>query len=145
MKEINILLVEDNEGDILLTKEAFEEARLKNEIQVVRDGQEAIDYLLTGLNGDSLLLPDIILLDINLPKMNGHEVLAIIKNSNDFKHIPVIILTTSSAEDDVLKSYQNHANCYVSKPVVIEDFMKVIATFEEFWLSIVKLPNKITK
>lgn len=145
MKEINILLVEDNEGDILLTKEAFEEARLKNEIQVVRDGQEAIDYLSAGLNGDSLPLPDIILLDINLPKMNGHEVLAIIKNSNDFKHIPVIILTTSSAEDDVLKSYQNHANCYVSKPVVIEDFMKVIATFEEFWLSIVKLPNKITK
>jgi len=139
MKNVHILLVEDNEGDILLTVEALEEGRIANVIEIARDGQEAIDKLEIDLKNNQL--PDLILLDINLPKLNGHEVLEKLKKNENFKHIPVIILSTSSSEIDILKSYSNHANCFITKPVEIEDFVKAIESIEDFWFSIVKLPN----
>lgn len=141
-KEIHILLVEDNEGDIVLTKEAFDEGKIKNSISVVRDGWEAIQYLEQKVGYEEAQKPDLILLDINLPKMNGHKVLQHIKNHESLKHIPVIMLTTSSDETDILKSYQNHTNCYITKPVDINNFMEVISNIENFWVSIVQLPPK---
>jgi len=140
MKNVHILLVEDNEGDILLTVEALEEGRIANVIEVARDGQEAIDKLEIDLKNNQL--PDLILLDINLPKMNGHEVLERLKETEGLKHIPVIILSTSSSEMDILKSYKNHANCFITKPVEIDEFVKAIESIEDFWFSIVKLPNQ---
>ncbi|MEN9997475.1 MAG: hypothetical protein RI922_465 [Bacteroidota bacterium] len=140
MKNVHILLVEDNEGDILLTVEALEEGRIANVIEVARDGQEAIDKLEIDLKNNQL--PDLILLDINLPKMNGHEVLERLKITEGLKHIPVIILSTSSSEMDILKSYKNHANCFITKPVEIDEFVKAIESIEDFWFSIVKLPNQ---
>lgn len=131
--------MEDNEGDILLTVEALEEGRIANVIEVARDGQEAINKLSADLASNNL--PDLILLDINLPKMNGHEVLEKLKKDENFKHIPVIILSTSSSEMDIIKSYNNHANCFITKPVEIDDFVKAIESIEDFWFSIVKLPN----
>src|SRR5580700_9897101 len=118
MQEIHILLVDDNEGDILLTREALEEARIINRISIAHDGMEAIDFLRRRAPpfGDSDI-PDLILLDINLPKMDGTEVLSIIKNDPDLRRIPVIMLTTSSSEKDILAAYDNHANCYITKPV----------------------------
>ncbi len=139
MKNVHILLVEDNEGDILLTVEALEEGRIANVIEVARDGQEAMDKLENDFLENKL--PDLILLDINLPKMNGHEVLEKLKKNDNFKHIPVIILSTSSSEMDIMKSYHNHANCFITKPVEINDFVKAIESIEDFWFSIVKLPN----
>lgn len=139
MKNVHILLVEDNEGDILLTVEALEEGRIANVIEVARDGQEAVNKLEADLGNNKL--PDLILLDINLPKMNGHEVLEKLKKDENFKHIPVIILSTSSSEMDIMKSYNNHANCFITKPVEIDDFVKAIESIEDFWFSIVKLPN----
>jgi CheY-like chemotaxis protein len=139
MKNVHILLVEDNEGDILLTVEALEEGRIANVIEVARDGQEAVNKLEADLVNNNL--PDLILLDINLPKMNGHEVLEKLKKNENFKHIPVIILSTSSSEMDIMKSYNNHANCFITKPVEIDDFVKAIESIEDFWFSIVKLPN----
>lgn len=139
MKNVHILLVEDNEGDILLTVEALEEGRIANKIEVARDGQEAIDKLENNLKEQTL--PDLILLDINLPKMNGHEVLERLKETEGLKHIPVIILSTSSSEMDILKSYKNHANCFITKPVEIDEFVNAIESIEDFWFSIVKLPT----
>jgi CheY-like chemotaxis protein len=141
MQEIHILLVDDNEGDILLTREALEEAKIVNRISVAHDGMEAIRFLKKAppfTDGDT---PDLILLDINLPKMDGKEVLSIIKNDPELKRIPVIMLTTSSSEKDILTSYDNHANCYITKPVDLERFMEVVRTIEDFWISIVKLPK----
>lgn len=141
MHEIHILLVDDNEGDILLTREALEEAKIVNRISVAYDGMEALQFLKKVppfLNGD---IPDLILLDINLPKMDGNEVLSIIKNDPVLRRIPVIMLTTSSSEKDILTSYDNHANCYITKPVDLERFMQVVRTIEDFWISIVKLPK----
>ena len=141
MQEIHILLVDDNEGDILLTREALEEAKFVNRISVAYDGIEAIRFLKKAppfTNGET---PDLILLDINLPRMDGTEVLSIIKNDPDLKRIPVIMLTTSSSEKDILASYDNHANCYITKPVDLERFMQVVRTIEDFWISIVKLPK----
>lgn len=138
MQSIQILLVEDNEGDIFLTLEAFEEGKITNDIVVKRDGKAAIDYL------DSLERrehPDLVLLDVNLPKKNGQEVLSFIKNDHRLKHLPVIMLTTSSSEKDVMESYQNHANCFITKPVEVDHFMRVIAEIEEFWINIVRIPN----
>ncbi|MEI9946845.1 MAG: response regulator [Chitinophagaceae bacterium] len=135
MKEVKILLVEDNEGDILLTREALKEARIKNEIRVAMDGQEALDIL----SGDEL--PDLILLDINLPKIDGLEVLATIKKDDRLKRIPVIVLSTSSAESDISASYNNYANCFITKPVDLAKFIGVVKTIEDFWISIVKLPQ----
>jgi len=140
MKPIHILLVEDNEGDILLTTEAFEEGRIMNTISVARDGKAAIDFVSkTGVYKDAET-PDLILLDINLPKKNGFEVLEFVKTHNDLKHIPVIMLTTSSSMRDVEKSYQKYANCYITKPIEVNEFMDAIARIENFWLSVVKLP-----
>ena len=144
MKPIHILLVEDNEGDILLTVEAFAEGKVTNDISVVKDGKEAIDFLNQVGHYSTKKLPDLILLDINLPKQNGHEVLQIIKTTEKLKSIPVIMLTTSSSEMDILKAYKNYANCYITKPIDVLDFMNVISQIEDFWISIVKLPS-ITK
>src|SRR4051812_24812349 len=132
MKEIDILLVEDNEGDIILTLEALREGRLKNSVEVARDGQIAMDMLLKVHPYEHQITPDLILLDINLPKLDGIEVLNQIKTHPVLKRIPVIMLTTSSAEADILKSYNNYANCYISKPVRLASFMEVIASIEDF-------------
>lgn len=137
MQEIQILLVEDNEGDIILTLEALKEARISNKIVVARDGQEALSLLY-----DNTFIPDLVLLDINLPGINGLEVLSAIKNDERFRTIPVIMLTTSSSDKDILNSYSNHANCYINKPVGLESFIDIIKSIESFWISIVKLPNK---
>lgn len=143
MNSIDILLVEDNEGDILLTKEAFEDAKILNNLSVARDGQEAIHFLEKEGVFSNVSTPDLILLDVNLPKKNGHEVLQYIKGSNKLKHIPVIMLTTSVLEKDIVRSYENHANCYITKPVEVDDFLNVIANIENFWIKIVQLPSKI--
>ena len=145
MKPIHILLVEDNEGDILLTKEALNDGKVANTISVVRDGSQAVDFLEKKGIYSTVNLPDLILLDINLPKMNGHEVVKHIKTSETLKHIPVIMLTTSSATNDILKSYQNLANCFITKPVDVSDFLKVISSIENFWVSIVTLPKRDQK
>ena len=141
-KIINILLVEDNPGDIRLTKEVLKEGKIRNKLDVVTDGEEAIQYLKkTGKYKDALL-PDIILLDLNLPKKDGREVLAEIKTDPILMLIPVIVLTTSEAEQDILNMYAHHANCYITKPVDFNQFINVIRSIEDFWLSIVKLPLK---
>src|SRR5882757_7625691 len=141
MKEIHILLVDDNEGDILLTREALEDAKIVNRISVAHDGIEAIRFLRGASPFTHRDTPDLILLDINLPKMDGKEVLGIIKSDPELRRIPVIMLTTSSSEKDILASYDNHANCYITKPVDLERFMEVVRTIEDFWISIVKLPK----
>jgi CheY-like chemotaxis protein len=139
MKSLNILLVEDNEGDILLTTEAFEESKIINIVDVIRDGKEAINFFNGLSNKDNT--PDLVLLDINLPKMNGHEVLMYIKNNEKFKHIPVIMLTTSSSEKDILQSYKSHVNCYITKPIDVSDFIRAITKIEDFWINIVSIPK----
>lgn len=141
MKAIHILLVEDNEGDILLTKEAFEDAKLLTRLSVARDGKEAVDFLHKVGFFKNAETPDMLLLDVNLPKKNGHEVLKLIKQDRKLKHIPVIMFTTSSSENDINFSYQNHANCYITKPVDVNDFLSVITTIENFWISVVSLPT----
>ncbi len=143
MHQIHILLVDDNEGDILLTREALDDARIVNKVSVAYDGMEAISFLRKDPPFRNMETPDLILLDINLPKMDGTEVLSIIKTDPDLKRIPVIMLTTSSAEKDILASYDNHANCYITKPVDLERFMDVVRTIEDFWISIVKLPKTV--
>lgn len=140
MNPINILLVEDNEGDILLTLEAFEDSKIINKIRVIRDGKTAINFF-EELNSKEAI-PNLVLLDINLPKMSGHEVLLYIKNSEKYKSIPVIMLTTSSSEKDILQSYRNHVNCYITKPIDVADFIKAIAKIEDFWINIVSIPFK---
>ena len=138
MKPVHILLVEDNEGDIILTREALKEGKIKNEISVARDGEEALAFLKAAS-----LLPDLVLLDINLPRMNGLELLTIIKQDDDLKKIPVIMLTTSVSEKDIFESYTNYANCFISKPVNLPQFMDVVKTIEDFWVSIVRLPQTV--
>jgi CheY-like chemotaxis protein len=140
MKTINILLIEDNEGDILLTTEAFEDSRIVNMISVIRDGREAINFF-ESLNHKEEI-PHLVLLDINLPKMSGHEVLIYLKQHAKYKSIPVIMLTTSSSEKDILLSYKNHVNCYITKPIDVADFMQAIAKIEDFWINIVSIPVK---
>ncbi|SKB33758.1 CheY chemotaxis protein or a CheY-like REC (receiver) domain [Salegentibacter holothuriorum] len=142
MKSIHILLVEDNEGDILLTSEALEEGKILNKLSVVRDGKEAIDFLEKEGKYVKAITPDLILLDVNLPKMNGHEVLKFVKQHKDFRQIPVIMLTTSSSKEDIDSSYQNYANCYITKPIEVDGFMKAVNQIEEFWVNLVKLPSK---
>ncbi|TBX67029.1 response regulator [Flavobacterium silvisoli] len=140
MKEIHILLVEDNEGDILLTTEALEEGRIINKVSVVKDGKQAIDFLNQKEPFQDVSLPNLILLDINLPKKNGHEVLKYIKSSKQFRHIPIIMLTTSSSESDIIQAYDHYANCFITKPVDVNEFMTAVAKIENFWISIVQLP-----
>lgn len=144
MKPVHILLVEDNEGDILLTTDALSEGKIHNAISVVKDGWEAMQFLEQNDNYQTSSLPDIILMDINLPKMNGHEVVKFIKASDRLKHIPVIMLTTSTSPRDVLESYQNMVNCFITKPVEVKDFLGVISSIENFWISIVQLPSRVT-
>lgn len=141
MKSIHVLLVEDNEGDIILTKEALEEGKLVNKISIARDGKEALDFLEKKQPFEEADAPDLILLDVNLPKKNGHEVLQFIKTADAYKHIPVIMLTTSSSHRDINVSYTNHANCYITKPVEVDEFFKVLLQIENFWVNIVKLPS----
>lgn len=138
---ISILLVEDSEGDILLTTEALVEGRITNKLSVVKDGWEAIQYLEKNGKYSSSLTPDLVLLDVNLPKINGHEVLKFIKSKDHLKQIPVIMLTTSSSEKDIAASYQNSVNCYITKPVDSEEFIKTISSIKDFWISIVQLPK----
>ena len=140
-KEINILLVEDNEGDIVLTVEALNEAKINNTVVVLRDGEEALKYLMKEEPYQNAETPNLIFLDINLPKIDGKEVLTKIKNHDLLKVIPVVILTTSDSEKDILDSYTNHANCYITKPVDFKKFMEVIHRIKDFWISIVHLPN----
>jgi len=142
MKSIHILLVEDNEGDILLTQEAFENAKENNTLSVVRDGQEAIDFLKKQGNYSNRTLPDLLLLDINLPKKSGIEVLKFIKENENLLHIPVIMLSTSSSETDINICYENHANCYITKPVSVDKLFHIFSSIENFWLSIATLPSK---
>ena len=142
MKPIHILLVEDNEGDILLTTEALEEAKILVKLSVAKDGKDAIDFVCKQGRHSGADSPDMLLLDVNLPRKNGHEVLKYIKENENLKHIPVIMLTTSSSPKDINLSYRNYANCYITKPVEAAEFLSVVATIENFWLSIVKLPVK---
>lgn len=140
MRKAHILLVEDNEGDILLTLEAFEESKIKVDVSVVRNGQEALDFLFQQGKYQEATMPDIILLDINLPIYNGHEVLMKIKADNNLKKIPVIMLTTSSNSKDIALAYENGCNSYVKKPLEMEDFLKAILQIESFWLQLSSLP-----
>ena len=141
VRPIEILLVEDNPGDIRLTKEALKEAKVLNTLTVVQDGVEALTCLRRQGQYADAKRPDLILLDLNLPKKDGREVLAEIKNDEALKFIPVVILTTSQDEQDVLKSYGLHANCYITKPVELEQFISVVKAIEDFWLGIVILPS----
>ena len=141
-KMIDILLVEDNPGDVRLTREVLKDGKINNVLNVVMDGEEALDYLHKRGNHGAAQKPDIILLDLNLPKIDGREVLEHIKNDPDLKRIPVIVLTTSDAQTDILKMYDNHANCYITKPVDFAQFINVVKSIENFWLSIVQLPPK---
>ncbi len=138
--EIDILLVEDNPGDVRLTMEALKEAKLLNRITNVPDGVEALSYLRKEGKYANAARPDLILLDLNLPKKDGREVLAEVKTDPDLKRIPVVILTTSRAEQDILKAYNLHANCYISKPVDLDQFVKVAKSIDSFWFTIVRLP-----
>ena len=138
---IQVLLVEDNPGDVRLTKEALKEGKLLNQLTVVGDGVEALSFLRKqGIYADAPQ-PELILLDLNLPKKDGREVLAEIKADPNLRRIPVVVLTTSSSEEDILKIYDLHANCYITKPVDLEQFMGVVKSIEDFWVSVVKLPS----
>jgi two-component system, chemotaxis family, response regulator Rcp1 len=139
---IEILLVEDNSGDVRLTQEALRDAKVQNILHVVSDGIEATSFLWRQGKHAHAPRPDLILLDLNLPKKSGREVLEEIKLDLSLKSIPVVILTTSTAEEDILRSYQLHANCYITKPVDLDQFLKVIKSIDNFWLTIVKLPQK---
>lgn len=141
LPSINILLVEDNPGDIRLTKEVLKEGKIRNNLSVVTDGEEALFFLKKQGQYRDVLTPDIILLDLNLPKKDGREVLSQIKDDAFLKMIPVIVLTTSDAEQDIKNVYENHANCYITKPVDFNQFINVIRSIENFWLTIVKLPK----
>jgi CheY-like chemotaxis protein len=141
VKQIEILLVEDNEGDIGLVEEVFQEAKIMNNLNIAEDGEEAMLFLHKKGKFSNVPSPDIILLDLNLPGKDGREVLKEIKEDNELKRIPVVILTTSKAEEDILKSYNLHANSYITKPVDFDQFIRVIKSIENFWLDIVKLPS----
>ena len=137
---IEILLVEDNPGDVRLTKEALKEGKVYSNLHTVKDGVEAMEYLRREGKYKDVPRPDIILLDLNLPRKDGREVLEEIKSDDVLKRIPVVVLTTSKAEEDVLRTYNLHANCYVTKPVDLEKFMVVVKSIDVFWLTVVTLP-----
>ena len=141
-KPIEILLVEDNPGDVRLTVEVLKEGKMLNRLSVVQDGVEALAFLHREGQYASAVRPDLIMLDLNLPKKDGREVLAEIKADKKLRVIPVVVLTTSQAEQDILKSYNLHANCYIIKPVALEQFIMVLKLIEDFWLTIVKLPPR---
>ncbi|MDQ3339876.1 MAG: response regulator [Myxococcota bacterium] len=137
---IEILLVEDNAGDVRLTQEALREGKVKNNLTIARDGEEALKLLRREPPFENAARPDLILLDLNLPRKDGRQVLQDIKSDPKLQAIPVVVLTTSNAEADIMKSYQLHANCYITKPVDLDQFITVVKSIDEFWLSIVKLP-----
>jgi chemotaxis family two-component system response regulator Rcp1 len=139
-RNVEVLFVEDNPGDVRLTQEALKEGKLRTNLHVVGDGVEAMAFLRREGKYAAAPRPDIVLLDLNLPKKDGHEVLAEIKGDDSLKRIPVVILTTSRAEEDILKTYNLHANCYITKPVDLDQFMKVVQSIEDFWLTLVRLP-----
>jgi CheY-like chemotaxis protein len=141
MKEIDILLVEDNPGDIRLTQEAMKEAKLTNTLHVTRNGIQAIEFLRREGEYAGSPRPDLVLLDLNLPRLSGREVLRVMKDDPNLRRIPVIVLSTSDANRDVRESYDLHANCYINKPVDFDDFLRVVSSIECFWLQLVKLPT----
>ena len=141
MRPIEILLVEDNPGDVRLTQEALGEAKVRNNLAVARDGVEALSYLRREAPFEDAARPDMVLLDLNLPRKDGREVLAEIKADPELRRLPVVVLTTSSAEKDVLESYNLYANCYITKPVDLDQFVSIVSSIEDFWLTIVKLPT----
>lgn len=141
-RPIEILMVEDNPGDVDLTKEALEHAKVGNRLSVVGDGASAIEFLYRRGEYADAPRPDIIFLDLNLPRKDGREVLSEIRADAELAEIPVVILTTSEADEDILRAYQLHANCYITKPVSFQRFLEVIEAVEEFWLTVVKLPKK---
>lgn len=138
---IEILIVEDNPGDVRLTQEALKDAKIANTLNIVGDGVEALDYLYKRGKYVNAAQPDLIFLDLNLPRKDGREVLAQIKADPKLRRIPVVILTTSQAEEDIFKTYDLHANCYVTKPVNFEEFLKAVRAIEDFWLAVVRLPH----
>jgi two-component system, chemotaxis family, response regulator Rcp1 len=142
MNQIEILLVEDNPGDIRLTQEAFRDGKLCNRLNVTRDGVEALNYLYGTGAYTGAVRPDLILLDLNLPLMDGREVLATIKADPELRTIPVVILTTSAADRDVHRAYNLHANCYITKPMDYDQFIRVVLSIQDFWLTLVKLPER---
>ena len=139
-RDVNILLVEDNPGDVRLTLEALREGRITNQLHVARNGEEAMDFVRRQGEHADAPRPDLILLDLNLPRKDGREVLEELKNDPDLHRIPVIVLTTSSAEEDILRSYDLHANCFISKPIGYDDFITAVRSLENFWLRVVRLP-----
>jgi len=142
---VNVLLVEDNPGDVRLTQEAFKEAKMSIKLDVTMDGAEAIKYLKKEGEYENVTTPDLILLDLNLPKKDGREVLKEVKTDDMLKRIPVVVLTTSNAEQDIMKSYNLHVNCYINKPVDFEKFFDIIQKIEEFWLTTAILPTMIKR
>jgi chemotaxis family two-component system response regulator Rcp1 len=138
---IHILLVEDNPGDVELTVKALQDGKLKNDISVACDGEEALRYLRRQGQHGQAVRPDLVLLDLNLPRMDGREVLAAIKADSALREIPVVVLTSSAAERDIVESYKLQANCYVTKPVDLDQFLTVVKTLEQFWLEVVQLPK----
>ncbi|MDB5052830.1 MAG: Two-component system response regulator [Bacilli bacterium] len=141
-KSIEVLLVEDNPGDVRLTKEALKEGKVQINISIVTNGLEAMAFLRKEGEYKNAPKPDLILLDLNLPIKDGREVLEEIKNDDDLKYIPVVVLTTSEAEQDIFRTYELHVNCYITKPVDYEQFITVVRSIEEFWFTIVKLPRR---
>lgn len=139
-KPIEILMVEDNPGDVRLTMEALRDTKIRNNLSIVTDGAEALSFLRQEGEYAQAPRPDLILLDLNIPKKGGHEVLGEIKADQDLTRIPVVILTTSRDEQDILKTYNMHANCYITKPVDLDQFVRVVQSIESFWLTIVRLP-----
>jgi CheY-like chemotaxis protein len=138
---IDVLLVEDDPGDELITREAFEHNKINSNLYVARDGEEGLDFLYRRGSHRDAPRPDLILLDLNLPKYDGRQLLETIKTDDDLRHIPVVVLTTSSADEDILKSYQLHANAYVTKPVDLDQFMSAVRQIDEFFVQVVRLPK----
>ncbi len=141
-REIQVLLVEDDPGDVLMTREAFEDYKVHNQLHVVNDGEQAMAFLRQEGEYAALPRPDLVLLDLNLPRMDGRQVLEAIKSDPELSSIPVVVLTTSEAEDDVLSSYSLHANAYVTKPVDFERFINVVRQIDDFFVSVVRLPRR---
>ena len=141
MKPIEILLVEDNPGDARLTREALAVSKVRNNLHLVRDGEEAIAFLHREGPFGNVPVPNLVLLDLNLPRRDGREVLEDIKRDSTLKHIPVVVLTSSQAEEDILRAYRLHANCFITKPVDLDKFIAVVQQVESFWLSVVRLPR----
>ena len=139
-RPIEILLVEDNPGDVRLTREALKEGKVLNELRVVEDGEQALAFLHREGKHAQAVRPDLILLDLNRPNKDGREVLAVVKEDPTLRRIPVVILTVSKAEEDIIKTYDLHANCYITKPVDLEQFIQVVRSIEDFWLCVVRLP-----